>query len=182
MEMTIMPPLILDRASRDFTGIYSDHYPLVYGVVYSKIGDADDAGDVTQEIFIRYYERMGEVENPRRWLLGAMKMVVLEYFRGKRGGEVNVEEVFEDMNLAFVNGFRDARIIIQEALESTENYDDERDRILFDLIAVNNFTYGETGRELGMTERQVRYRYGVIVKRIIEYLNRKGIRNLEDLL
>lgn len=177
-----MPPLVLDRASRDFTAIYSDLFPVVYGAVYSKIRDADDTGDITQEVFARFYMKMGEVENPRRWVLGMMRHSVMQFFRSRRGEEISIEEVFEDMNLVFVNGFRDARLIIQEALDNMENFNGERERILFELIAVNGFTYGEAGRELGMTERGVRRRYRLIVRRLVEYLRRKGIRNLEDLL
>jgi RNA polymerase sigma factor (sigma-70 family) len=177
-----MPPLVLDRDSRDFTGLYCDFYPLVYSVVYSKIGDADDAGDITQDVFIRFYEKMGEVENPRTWLLGVMRKEVVEYYRKMRGAAVNVDDLFEDMNLAFVNGFRDARLIIQEALEDMGNFFGEREKVLFDLIAVSNFTYVEAGQALGMSLRQVKYRYALIVRRLIECLNRRGIRNLEDLI
>lgn len=177
-----MPPLIFNRSDRNFTEIYCDLYPMVYGAVYSKLGNADDAGDVTQEIFARFYERMGEVDNPRKWLLGAMRKVVLEYCRMKRGGDLNMDDVFEDMSLAFVNGFRDARLIIQEALENMEVFRGDREKVIFDLIAVRNFTFSETGRELGISHRVVRYRYGRIVRRLVEYLNRRGIRNLEDLL
>lgn len=177
-----MPSLKLDRNSRDFAEIYSDLYPLVYSVVYSKIGNADDAGDITQDVFTRYYEKMGGVENPRTWLLGAMRIEVLIYYNKKHGEEVNVEDLFEDMNLAFVNGFRDARLIIQDALEDMDNFNGEREKVLFDLIAVSNFTYVEAGQALGMSLHQVKYRYGLIVRRLIESLNRRGIRNLEDLI
>jgi len=177
-----MPALMLDRNSRNFTELYSDLYPLVYSVVYSKIGNADDAGDITQDVFTRYYEKMGGVENPRTWLLGAMRIEVLGYFRKKRGAAVNVDDLFEDVNLSFVNGFRDARLIIQESLEDMGNFVGEREKVLFDLIAVSNFTHLEAGQALGMSLGQVKYRYGLIVRRLIECLNRRGIRNLEDLI
>ena len=177
-----MTPIVLDKHTRNFTEMYSDFFPLVYGAVYSKLGNVDDAGDITQEVFARFYDRMGEVENPRRWLFNAMRYVVKEYYCARKGVEISIEEVFEDMGLVFVNGLREARLIIQEALEDMENFRGERERILFDLIAVNCFTFMETGRQLGMSGKGVRRRYRLIVRRLIEYLNRKGIRNLEDLL
>lgn len=36
--------------------------------------------------------------------------------------------------------------------------------------------------QLGMSKRQVRYRYGLIVERILAYLQKQGIKSLEDLL
>jgi len=174
--------MVLDRHTRNFTEMYSDFFPLVYGAVYSKLGNIEDAGDIAQEVFARYYDKMGEVENPRRWLFNAMRYVVKEFYCARKGVEISIEEVFEDMGLMFVNGLREARLVIQEALENMENFHGEREKILFDLIAVNGFTYGEAGRELGMSERRVRRRYRLIVRRLVAYLNRKGIRNLEDLL
>jgi DNA-directed RNA polymerase specialized sigma24 family protein len=67
-------------------------------------------------------------------------------------------------------------------LEHTENYKDEKDRIIFDLIAISNYTYEEAGKYLGMAKYQVRYRYNAISKRILLYLQKKGINSLEDLL
>ena len=94
----------------------------------------------------------------------------------------DVEDVLDDAAMTFVNGFRDVRIIIKDAIESMENFGGERDRALFDLVAVNGFTYEEAGAQLGMSVRQARYRYGLAVERILDFLAKKGIKNLEDLL
>ena len=88
----------------------------------------------------------------------------------------------DDVHLAFENGSRDIRIIINEALEHAGNYRDEKDRILFDLIAINQYTYEEAAKELGMTGRQAFYRYQQVSRRIVDYLNKRGITRIEDLL
>lgn len=165
------------------TEIYSDYYPIVYSTIHTKVGNRDDAQDICQEVFIRLFERLDDVDNVRRWLFSALKLVVLEHFRKKKNkDELNVDDVFQDVSLTFVNGFRDARIIINEAIENIDNFSDNKERIIFDLIAVNNFTYQMAAEQLGMTRRQIEYRYGQIVDRIIKYLHSKGIKNIEDLL
>ena len=78
----------------------------------------------------------------------------------------------DDINLAFENGARDMRIIINEAIEHGDNYRDEKDRILFDLIAINGYTYEEAAKQLGLTKRQAFYRYQQVSRRIVDYLNR----------
>ena len=88
-------------------------------------------------------------------------------------------EAFNDVTLTFVNGFRDTRLIIDEAIKALV---DKTDRVLFDLVAVQNYTYEEAGSELGLSRRQVKYRYGLIVRSIVEYLNGKVIHKIEDLL
>lgn len=167
--------------NRKFAESYNDLYPVVFGAVYSKVGNAEDAQDICQELFVRFYEKLETIENHRKWLYGALRLEVMNYYR-KRKPDADIDGVFADVGLTFVNGFRDARIIISEALEYDENFEDERERALFDLIAVQNYSYEEAGVQLGWSKRQVRYRYGLIVDRIIAYLQTKGIKSLEDLL
>lgn len=172
---------LLDKRSARFSEIYSDHYTAVFGAVYTKVENPADAEDITQEIFTRFFENMEEIENNRKWLFGTLRNVVLEYFRSKNP-DIDIDNVFYDAALTFVNGFRDLRIIINEAIESDENFKDEIDRIIFDLVAIRNYTYEEAGKELGFTRNQVKYRYFNIVKNITIYLKQKGISSLEDLL
>ncbi len=173
---------MVNRRNR-LTEIYADYYPVVFGAVLTKVGNRDDTKDICQEVFIRLFNKMDDVENVRRWLFSALKLVVLEYFREKKKNTgLNIDDVFTDVGLTFVNGFRDARIIINEAIEDMENYRNEEERVIFDLIAVNNFTYGDAAKITGMTRRQVEYRYGLIVDRILEYLAKNGIKDISDLL
>lgn len=84
--------------------------------------------------------------------------------------------------LQFENGARDIRIIINEAIENDANYKDEKQRLIFDMVALNGFTYENTAKQLGLSKRQVEYGYNQAVQSIISYLKGKGISNIEDLL
>ncbi len=172
----------IDKKAGRFTEIYSDYYSLVYSTVFSKVSNEEDVEDLCQEIFSRFYEKFEQVENPRKWLLGTLRYVVLEYYRRKSGKEVNIEDVFNDINLTFVNGFRDSRLMIEEALENMSNYESEKDKLIFDLISIYHFTYREVGDQLGLTERQVRYKYSLTIKNLLDFFKKKGISHLEDLL
>ena len=165
-----------------FTEAFNDYYPLVMSIIHAKVYDPDDAEDVCQEIFLSLYKKIDSIDDCKKWLYGALRIEVLAYYRKKKNSNIDIEEVFNDSALSFVNGLRDARIIIQEAIENSENFKDEIDRILFDLIAIYNFTYSEAGSHLGLTQRQVRYRYGQIAARMVQYLSRKGIASLEEIL
>jgi len=168
--------------NREFAEDYNTFYPIVFSAVYSKIGNIDDSEDICQELFIKFYGKIDEIENKRKWLNGALRIEVLAFYRKKKPDAVDIDNIFPDISLSFVNGFRDIRIIINEALENMDNYRDESEVVLFELVAVRNFTYGEAGKQLGLNARQVRYRYELIVKRLLDYLARKGIASLEDLL
>ncbi|MCP4133911.1 MAG: sigma-70 family RNA polymerase sigma factor [bacterium] len=164
----------------EFSQLYSQYYPLVFNTVYSKTGNRDDAYDISQEIFIIYYEKFEKIGDNRKWLFGVLRNVVLRHYSQKSNTTVDIDSIFEDVSLTFVNGFRDTRIIIEEAIENIEI--SEEDRTILEYIAYNNYSYTHVGSILGMTKRQVGYRYLAIVKKILEVLREKGIQNIEDLL
>jgi len=171
----------MSEKKRDlFTEIYGSYYPLVFSAVYTRVDDADDARDICQEVFIKLYEKLDEVQNTRKWLYGALRLSVFEFYR-KRGRGVNIDEV-DDVALTFVNGMRDTRIMLSEAFENSANFEKEGDRALFDLVAFYNFSYSQAAQHLGLTKRQVEYKYRRIVDRITGYLKQKGVNSIEDLL
>jgi RNA polymerase sigma factor (sigma-70 family) len=171
------------RNKRDeFTEAHNDYYPLVFSAVFTKVDNIDDVQDICQEVFIKFYEKLDEIENRRKWLYGALRLAVLEHYRKKRGSDIDINEVFDDVSLTFVNGFRDARIIIGEAIENSDFFTDDLAREVFDYIAVYNYSYKEAGRHLGLSKRQVEYKYRRVVDAILNSLREKGIKHIEDLL
>lgn len=173
---------ILSERVKKFTGIYSDLYSVIYNGIYAKIRDEDLAGDLAQEVFTRFYEKMDEVESPRKWLFGTMRFVLLEHYKKNSVSTVDIDDIFIDENIQYVNEFRDTRIILQEAFNAPDNYRDEQERVIYELIAIKNYTHEEVARMTGLTKRQVSYRYKSVADRIVDYLKKKGVNNLEELL
>ncbi len=171
-----------DKNIRRFTEIYNEHYAAVFGAAYARLHDVDAAKDVCQEVFIRFYNKMDEAENPRYWLYSALRYVVFEYYRKNHRDEANLEDIDVSIEHSYVNGFRDSRIIIEEALNDISIFGDENTKNLYDLIAVYHYTYKEAGEQIGISERQAKYRYQQTVHRLLDHLKSKGIRGLEDLL
>ena len=79
-----------------FTEAHNDYYPLLFSAVYTKVGDSDDAMDICQEIFIKFFEKIDEIENYRKWLYGAMRIAVMEFYRIKRSDEVDIDDAEEE--------------------------------------------------------------------------------------
>jgi RNA polymerase sigma factor (sigma-70 family) len=168
------------RNTRDsFTEDYSLYFPMVLNTIYTKVSDRDIAEDLCQEVFIALYNKYNEIENIRKWLNGTIRNVVMKYYRDKKPG-VDIDDVFYDITLTFVNGFRDARITITEAIEAVVK--DENDKILVEMIAYHNYSYEHVSKMMGITRRKVVYRYGRIIEEITDFLKKRGIQNLEDLL
>jgi RNA polymerase sigma factor (sigma-70 family) len=177
--------MLLSKKEREFRKSYSDYYPMVLNALYGKVGNMEDAEDICHDIFVSYYRKFDEVREPRNWLFGAMRFCISNYYRKKEGSDpasVDIANLEDDASLAFENGFRDIRIIIQEAIENIENYRDEKERILFDLIAINCYTYEQAAKHLGLTKRQAVYKYQQVTRRILNHLKVRGITSIEDLL
>ncbi len=167
---------------REYAAAFNEYYSLVYSSVYSKLNDPSDTEDICQEIFLRYFKQFESVHNHRSWLYGTMLNVLREYFRKKRGNSTDSEDEIDGISVSYVNGFRDTRILLQDAMEDLEISGESSDRTIFELVSVSNFTYKEAAEHLGMGEQQVRYRFERSVKRLLQYLRERGIQNLEDLL
>lgn len=168
-----------------FREAYSNYYPLVYNVVYKKVGAIEDTEDICHDVFVAFYNSLEEIENHKNWLYGTINNIVCNYYNRKGLAAPDVagmDEIADSIKYAFENGARDIRIIINEAIDCDENYKDEKEKILFELIALKGFSYEQAGRQLGLTRRRAEYRYSRIVRRIIDYLKDRGISNIEDLL
>lgn len=172
----------INKRNSKFIEVYTDYYTLIFGSVCVRINNIDDAEDITQEIFTRYFNKMDEVESPRKWLLGTMRMVLFEFYKKKRDDVVDIDEVFSDVSLTFLNGMRDQRLIINDILEDESTFGNKQNRLIFDLIAVQRYTMEEAAGELGLSRDQVKYRYGIVNKNILISLKKMGITNLEELL
>jgi len=162
-----------------FTQAYMEYYPLILSSLLTKVSNPEEARDLCQEVFIIFLEKYDTIQNKRAWLFGTMKNVVYRHY-AKKKPDVDIDEVFNDEGLSFTNGARDARIMIGEAIEHVEC--SEEDRVLLDLIAIHDYSYGSVAEVLGLSRRQVEYRYGQLAKSIMEYLRSRGIKHLAELL
>jgi RNA polymerase sigma-70 factor (ECF subfamily) len=167
--------------NRRFTELYDAYYPMVFSAVLTKVDNPDDAEDICQEVFIALYNKLEEIEDVRKWLYGTLRYEVLAYYR-KKNRNLSMDDVFDNVALTFVNGFRDTRILIDKVLEKESAGLGETERELLELISVYRYTYEEAGKLTGLTKRQARYKYGLIVDRILDSLAKQGIKSLEDLL
>ena len=175
----MMKPVLKNKKDQ-FTELFDQYYHVVFNAVYPKVGNVNDTEDICQEVFIALFRKLDEIEHIKKWLFGTLRNIVYNYYRSKKPDNVNIDDIFQDISLTFVNGFRDARITISAAIE--EEIRDEEERQIIELIAYNNYSYAHVAKLLGVTKRMIQYRYTQLVKRILENLKSKGIKNIEDLL
>lgn len=171
-----------DEKTARFNREFDSYYTLVFNIVLAKVSNYHDAEDICQEVFSIFYRKLDEVESPRRWLLGCLRNVVYEYYREKRHKDIDVAVLFDDISMGYVNGFRDARIAIHQTIEEVYAEEEESDAVLFDLVALYNYSFAEACVHCNISYKQAVYRYNRVSARIRSKLKEKGISNLEDLL
>ncbi|HEY1405295.1 MAG TPA: sigma-70 family RNA polymerase sigma factor [Spirochaetota bacterium] len=167
---------------RRFTDTYNRLYSLLFSSVYSKVNNFDEAEDITQELFIRLFRKFDEVIEPRAWLYGALRIVLMDYYREKGKREEEIELLIDDARMSYVNGFREARMVIQAALTDPEVFAVDSDKVVFELVAIHNYSFVEVSKHLGLSYRQARYSFQTTARKIVELLKSRGIAKLEDLL
>jgi len=165
-----------------FTEAYNNYYPVLYNAICGKVRDTHDTEDICQEVFIIFYNKFETIENHRAWLNGTMRNVVYDYYKRKGRKDEDINSIIEDSSMSYVNGFREARLIIEDVINNGNVFDDERDKTVFDLIAFNNYSYVDTAKLVKISYRQVRYSFQKSSLKIQEQLRNRGIKGLEELL
>lgn len=169
------------RKSR-FNGAYDMYFSAIFTAVFSRTGNYQESEDICQEIFLGLFDAMDGVRNVRAWLYGTMRNRIVDYYRAKGRSPEDITQMVEESAAAYVNGFRDTRILIEEVLDAPGTFSDERDRAVFDLVAVGGFTVAQAAEHMDITYRQARYGFEKATCGIADALRKRGISSIEELL
>lgn len=77
-----------------FAELYDRRARLIRAICFDATGDLDVAADLTQDVFLRAYRKLGRLRNPRRfapWLVGIARQVCREWHRSQRRERSRVE-------------------------------------------------------------------------------------------
>lgn len=170
------------QAMARFREAYESCYSPVFCAILAKTGSYEDSEDLAQEVFMRFYQKIDEVETPRAWIYGAMRNVLMDHFKKRRDPGEDIEQFLDDVSLGYVNGFREGRMVIMDTLKDGSLYGSDLDKSLFDLVSFHGFTVAEAARHCGVSYMQARYSFSQTGKAVIDALKKKGISKLEDLL
>jgi len=158
------------------------YFSAILSAVYHRTGNYQESEDICQEVFLGLFDRIDEVNNVRAWLYSAMRNKIVDHYREKGRSPEEISLIVEESSAAYVNGFRDTRIIIRQVLDAPDTFSDERERVLFDLVAVGGFSVAEAAEHTGITYRQARYGFEKAALGIADALKKRGISSIEELL
>ncbi|MCP4131702.1 MAG: RNA polymerase sigma factor [bacterium] len=172
---------MLKNKNKEFTENYTKYYPLIFGFIYKKLFDFDIANDLVQEVFINFFSNMEKVNNPKYWLFGTAQNLLCHHYRKEKktvyDTPISEESGYSDRS--FNNESQETRFILDEAIDAISG---SENRDLFNLVAVHEYTYEKAGKQLGLSLRQVKYRYNLIIRDLLHFLRKKEIRTINDIL
>src|SRR2546429_3051293 len=105
-------PLVTSREVEAFEVLFTRYYPLVYRLAYRYVGQPDEAEDIAQEVFLRFYHLPPHATNEaqqRAWLCRVAINLGLNALRKRKSHfsqegpidtviQENVLDVAEDQN------------------------------------------------------------------------------------
>jgi RNA polymerase sigma-70 factor (ECF subfamily) len=92
-----------DRAA--FAELYDRRARLIRAVCFDATGDLHSAADLTQEVFLRAYRGLGELDDPHKfsaWLVGIARRVCREWRRGRLRERAGLEQWVGDCGFRHV--------------------------------------------------------------------------------
>jgi RNA polymerase sigma-70 factor (ECF subfamily) len=140
-----------------FQTFYQENLGLIYRYVYSKVGNHQEAEDLTAHIFlkiVRGLDLKGDPRIRRTWLFLVARTTIADYWRIQyRGTTRSLDELLEagwegpvDEGAALVNN--SAAELVQEILQALP----ERDREILTSRFLLHLSVRETAVRMGLTE------------------------------
>lgn len=171
---------------KKFQNLYEQHYAYVLAVVYARTNNRHTAEDICQEVFVRLHDNIDKIEEGkhRSWLKTALRFEISNFINKKSQKVSDNTESETEMVTMTVKQSHDTelKIVLQEAIENEKNYESDEEKNIFNLVAIYGYSYQEAGRELGLSKRQIGYKYNQIAKKIMEDLRQRGVGDIGDLL
>lgn len=151
--------LIQSAASGDldaYAEIYHRYLKPIYRYIYYRVTDEADAEDLTEEVFLRVWDRLKKlgaesgIKNFRAWLYRSAHNLVVDFYRSRavRNHDENLAEEIEDP------ASTTEEIISQKqqaaALEAAIQALDEPFQQIIILRFINGLSHAETAEILGL--------------------------------
>lgn len=148
----------------------------VFGLAYSYFRNKDDALDVVQETFLRFYQKahlFKKGKNFQNWLLQITKNICIDYCRKyqSKKNEWSREETIENLCLPSSNHDHDhSSSDLKEILSQCLKKLSEKQRMIFLMKHYNQLQYNEIAQILN------------IATGTVKSLHYKAVRNLRTLM
>ncbi len=102
MELTELVGRCLEGDKLAWEVLVRNYQSRIYGFAYGYVGNADEARDLAQDIFIRIYQKLGTCRDPERflpWTIRIARNVCVDHLRRRKvrpaAHDTPVDEMFD---------------------------------------------------------------------------------------
>ncbi|MGI8827203.1 MAG: RNA polymerase sigma factor [Chloroflexota bacterium] len=142
----------------DLEHIFNSYVDPVYRFVYSRVGNREDAEDLTSEVFLKAAGQL-DPERPEasiaQWLFTVARTVIADHWRRyyRRGPSLPLDENQAEVPVEDddATGERAARLVLGVLAALPERY-----RRVLELRFLSGYSVAETARELGLSPENVK--------------------------
>ncbi|MBQ0125682.1 MAG: sigma-70 family RNA polymerase sigma factor [Clostridiales bacterium] len=150
--------------------IYRDYYNKVFGYVQGKLCDSNLAQDITSDIFLKVYEKIGTFDDTKAsistWIFTIMRNTLTDYYRSKR----NFSEIPETMPSEDSIEDSVCRKEMLERLSAALAYLDEREREIIVMHFYTGRTLKDIAEDMGISYAYVKVLQGKALSALKDYL------------
>jgi RNA polymerase sigma-70 factor, ECF subfamily len=163
---------------QDFQTFYRENLGLIYRYVYSKVGNREEAEDLTSHIFFKALRGLDLRRDPystRRWLFQAARTTIADYWRAHyRGTASSLDDLLEagwEGPIEEESSLVSRRVAdqVQHILQALS----ERDRQVLTCRFLLNLSVRETAVRMGLTETNVK---------VVQFRALRHAAHLEDVI
>ena len=147
--------------------LYDAFAPMAMGVCMRYMHDREEARDLMQEGFIRVFERIGQVKEAAQlggWIYRVMVNVCIKHYRRQmRRVKIVLSEQWSAVSDATqavtqLNAEHSAQNTSEAVVEALQKLAPQQ-RVVFNLIAVEEYDYAEAAKKLRCSEVNIRVLY-----------------------
>lgn len=163
----------------NFNEIYSRHYQGLFSFFISKVGRREIALDLLQELFLKLWKRMENLNgmaesNQRYWIYRVAQNLVIDYYRKQSvKTETTIENISERLVSDRGNNEPSEIVVKREYFDMVTNAVNdlpEELRTIFCMSTIGNLSSTDIGVSLGIPAGTVRYKIMIARNRIKEML------------
>ena len=176
-DMDLLREYTRDHSEPAFAGLVQRHINLVYSVALRCTGNAEDAQDVTQAVFIILARKAASLRDRTvltGWLYETTRFTAARFIRTRVRRQIREQEAYmqSSLNEPDTDGvWRQLSPLLEEAMTQLG----EKDRALLALRFFENKSGAETAAALGIQEWAVHKRTSRAMEKLRAFFGRRGV-------
>jgi RNA polymerase sigma-70 factor (ECF subfamily) len=160
-DVSLLVEKIKQGDKQAFMTVVSLYQKKVFLLAYSFFHNREDAMDIIQETFFRFYQKIHMYEkgkNLKNWLLQIAKNICIDHYRKNHSkrNELHIDRDISDMNLPAEDDKNFRSLDLKDIMKRSLIKLTEKQRMIFVMKQYNQLKYTEIAQILGISSGTVK--------------------------